>query len=149
MLALDEDLRNLHMTRVKDDDLPIEHRLEQISRALDKRAFRPVAYWALADVDTARSDDYHGDFEHIDSTLREAALLADRHYLGCYVSNGRDLWGSCPRYSFRDYVGMEDLPRVAICPGPHGYPCECLACTQFDERLQRNRERADADGGNN
>jgi hypothetical protein len=49
-----------------------------------------------------------------------------------------------PRYSFRDYVGYEHLPRTASILGPHEYPCDCLACTQHEEMLQRNRERHQA-----
>ena len=141
VLALDENLRNLYLAKVGGKHREVEDRLHAIAKALDGRDLHAVAYWSAAVLDTEYSGDLEHEFHHIDTTLREAALLADRQYLGCYFSNGKELYGSTPRYSFRDYVGLEGLPRAAVCPGPHEVDCSCLACTQFEERLRRNRER--------
>jgi hypothetical protein len=46
-----------------------------------------------------------------------------------------------PRYSFRDYPGHWDLPRVVAIPGPHDFDSTCLACTQYEERLVAARAR--------
>ena len=144
VLALDENLRNLYVAKVGGKDRDVEDRLHAIAKALDGRDLHTVAYWAAAILDTNFSGDLETKFHHVDSTLREAALLADRYYLGCYVSDGKELYGNTPQYSFRDYLGLEHLPRAAVCAGPHEFPCECLACTQFEERLRRNRERREA-----
>lgn len=144
VLALDEDLRNLYIAKVGGKNLSVSDRVVKIAKALDGRNQRPVAYWAAAIVDTSYSGDLSDAFRHVDDTLREAALLADRQYLGCYVSDGKDLYGSTPRYSFRDYPLLAHLPRPAICAGPHDFDCACLACTQFEERMRRNRERREA-----
>ena len=144
VLALDENLRNLYMAKVGGKHQDVENRLHAVAKALDRRGLSPITYWAAAVVDTDYSGDLEEEFHHIDSMLSEAALLADHHYLGCYFSNGKELYGSVPRYSFRDYIGLEHLPRAAACPGPHEIGCTCLACTQFEERLERNRQRHDA-----
>ncbi len=144
VLALDENLRNVYLTKVGGKDRDVEDRLHAVAKALDGRGLSPVAYWAAAVVETDYSGDLEAEFRHIDTTLSEAALLAGHHYLGCLFSNGKDLYSSVPRYSFRDYLGLEHLPRAAVCLGPHEIGCACLACTQFEERLQRNRERHDA-----
>jgi hypothetical protein len=143
VLALDENLRNLYMTKVGGKQRDVENRLHAVAKALDGRRLRPVAYWAAAVVETDYGGDLEEGFHHIDTTLREAALLADHQYLGCYFSNGKELYGSVPRYSFRDYLGLEHLPRAAMCAGPHEFDCSCLACTQFEELLQRNRQKSD------
>ena len=144
VLALDENLRNLYLAKVGGKQRDVETRLHAIAKALDGRGLSPVAYWAAAVVDTGYSGDLHAEFEHIETTLSEAALLAEHHYLGCYFSNGKELYSSTPRYSFRDYPAMSYFPRAASCAGPHSFDCACLACTQFEERLRRNRERNDA-----
>lgn len=144
VLALDEDLRNLYIAKVGGKHRSVEDRLPAIAQALDGRNLRPVAHWAAAVVDTSYGGDLSQMFRHVDRTLSEAALLADRNYLGCYVSDGKALYGSTPRYSFRDYPLLAHLPRPAICPGPHDFVCACLACTQFEERMRRNREQHEA-----
>ena len=142
VLAMDENLRNLHLTKVSGGaSNAIEDRIPQIVKALNKHSLRRVAYYALAHLDTALHDDYSAEFDHLNETLRLAPELIEHECLGTYLSNGKDLYSSGPRYSFRDYVGYEHLPRTATILGPHEYPCSCLACTQHEEMLQRNRER--------
>lgn len=142
VLALDENLRNLYLTKVGGKQRDVENRLHAVKKALDGRGLSPVVYWAAAVVETDYGGDLEEGFHHIDTVLRDAALLADHHYLGCYFSDGKQLYGSVPRYSFRDYPLLSHLPRAAACLGPHELDCTCLACTQFEERLQRNREKS-------
>ena len=145
VIAMDESLRNMHMTKVAGEASgAIEDRIPQIVEALNKRSLRPVTYYALAHLDTELHDDYDDAFEHFLETLRMAPELIEHELLGTYLSNGKSLYHSGPRYSFRDYVGYEHLPRTASIPGPHEYPCSCLACTQHEEMLQRNWERHNA-----
>ena len=142
VVAMDENLRNMHMAKVGGDASgPIENHIHNVVKALNKRAVRDVAYYALAHLDTEFHDDYCNQFEHIEETLRLAPELIEHELLGLYVSNGKGLYSCGPRYSFRDYVGYEHLPRNAIIQGPHEMPCSCLACTQHEEMLRRNRER--------
>ena len=145
VIAMDENLRNMHMTKVGGDASDaIENRIPKIVKALNKRSFRPVAYYALAHLDTELHGDYDNVFEHLLETLRMAPELIEHELLGAYLSNGKSLYHDGPRYSFRDYVGYEHLPRTASIPGPHEFHCSCLACMQHQEMLQRNRERHDA-----
>jgi hypothetical protein len=145
VIAMDENLRNMHMTKVGGDASDaIENRIPKIVEALNKRSFRPVVYYALAHLDTELQDDYDNEFEHLLEILRMAPELIDHELLGTYLSNGKSLYHDGPRYSFRDYVGYEHLPRTASIPGPHEYPCSCPACTQHEEMLQRNWERHSA-----
>jgi len=142
VLAMDESLRNLHTTKVGGDaSEAIENRIPNIVTALNKRALCPVAYYAVAHLDTQLSHDYSEPFEHFAETLRLAPELIQHELLSIYFSNGKSLYRDGPRYSFRDYIGYEHLPRTATIPGPHECSCSCLACTQHEEMLQRNRER--------
>ena len=141
-IAMDENLRSMLLTKVRGDaSAPIEDRIPKIVKALNKRAFRPVAYYALAHLDTELHDDYGEQFVHFEDTLRLAPELIEYELLGLYFTNGQGFYSSGPDYSFRDYVGYEHLPRDAVIPGPHEYPCSCVACTQHEEMLCRNRER--------
>jgi hypothetical protein len=145
VIAMDENLRNMHLTKVGGDASDaIENRIPKIVKALNKRSFRPVAYYALAHLDTELPDACDHEFEHLLETLQLAPELIDHELLGTYLSNGKSFYHDGPRYSFRDYLGYEHLPRTASIPGPHEYPCDCLACTQHEEMLQRNRERHQA-----
>jgi hypothetical protein len=145
VLAMEENLRNIHLTKAGGDaSEAIENRIPKIVKALNKRSFCPVPYYALAHLDTDLHDDCDPEFEHLLEILQLAPELIEHELLGTYLSNGRSLYHSGPRYSFRDYVGYEHLPRTASILGPHEYPCACLACTQHEEMLQRNRERHQA-----
>ena len=142
VIAMDENLRHLHLTEVGGDaSNPIEERIPQIEKALNKHKLRPVVYYALAHLDTNLHDDCDAEFDHLDETLRLAPELIEYLNLGIYLSNGKDVYSSGPRYSFRDYIGYEHLPRNAIILGPHECPCSCQACTQHDEMLRRNWEK--------
>ncbi len=145
VLALDENLRNQHMAKVGGDASDaIENRIPKFVKALNKRALRPVTYYAVAHLDTELHGGYSEPFEHFSETLRLAPELIEHELLSIYFSNGKSIYSDGPRYSFRDYFGYEYLPRNATIPGPHEYPCACLACTQHDEMLRRNRERYEA-----
>lgn len=142
VIAMDENLRNMHMTKVGGNASDaIENRIPKIVKALNKHSFRAVAYYALAHLDTGLPDDYSTEFDHLNETLQLAPELIEYECLGTYLTNGKGFFSSGPRYSFRDYVGYEHLPRTATVLGPHDYPCSCLACTQHEEMLQQNRER--------
>ncbi|MBX3310502.1 MAG: hypothetical protein KF739_08730 [Cryobacterium sp.] len=142
VIAMDENLRHLHLTKVGGDaSSPIEERIPQIVKALNKSKLRPVVYYALAHLDTELHGDYEAEFDHLNEILELAPELIEYECLGTYLTNGKGFFSSGPRYSFRDYIGYEHLPRTATVLGPHERPCTCLACTQHDEMLQRNRER--------
>lgn len=145
VLAMDENLRNLHLKKVGgDSSAPIEDRIPRIVKSLTKGSLRPVVYYAVAHLDTGLRDDYSSQFHQFDETLRLAPELIEHELLCTYFSNGKDLYSSGPRYSFRDYVGLEHLPRTATVLGPHKFPCSCPACTQFEAMLKRNRARHQA-----
>ena len=142
---MDENLRYQGMKTVSGDASgAIESRIPKIVKALNKRAIRRVAYYALAHLDTELHDDYSDQFEQLEETLRLAPELIEHELLGLYLSNGQGFYNSGPRYSFRDYVGYEHLPRNAIIAGPHEIPCTCVACKQRDEMLRRNWDRNNA-----
>jgi len=142
VIALDKNLRQLYMKKIGGAASgPIEECIPRIAKALRWDKLGCVTYYAFARLDTDLPEEYSGAFERQEEVLRLAPELIAHELLGTYLSNGKDLYRSGPRYSFRDYLGMEHLPRTAILPGPHEYPCECLACTQHEEMLRANRER--------
>lgn len=142
VIAMDEDLRLLYSKKVKGDaNLPIEERACEIADALADESPWRVAYFAVACLDTDLCGNYSSEFERQVEMLRSAPELIEHELIGHYLSDGKGLYSSAPRYSFRDYLGLEHLPRVAILPGPHEYPCDCLACVQFEDKLRLNRER--------
>ncbi|MBX3091203.1 MAG: hypothetical protein KF801_01690 [Cryobacterium sp.] len=130
VIAMDENLRHLHLTKVGGDaSSPIEERIPQIVKALNKSKLRPVVYYALAHLDTELHGDYEAEFDHLNEILELAPELIEYECLGTYLTNGKGFFSSGPRYSFRDYIGYEHLPRTATVLGPHERPCTCLACT--------------------
>ena len=142
VIAMDENLRNLYMEEVGGEaSEPLGDRIPQVAEALNKNELGHVAYYALAQLDTGLSGDRSAEFQSLIETLRLAPELIEHECLGIFLSDGKGLYGSGPRFSFRDYIGYEHLPRTAFFPGPHEYPCSCMACTQHDEMLQRNWER--------
>ncbi len=142
VIAMDDQLRQLYVKKVKGDaGATMESRVCDIADSLAGHFPTPTAYFAVGCLDTDLRGDYGAEFERQYDTLRSAPELIEHEFIGNYLSNGKSLYSSAPRYSFRDYVGLEHLPRVAILPGPHEYPCECLACVQFEEKLRANWER--------
>ncbi|MHA6695272.1 hypothetical protein [Homoserinimonas sp. A520] len=142
VLAMDENLRNLYVEEVGGEaSTPIDDRILDVVKALDAHSLGRVTYYALAQLDTGLVGEFDAEFEHLVETLRLAPELIDYEMLGVFLSDGKGVRGTGPRYSFRDYVGYEHLPRVAFLPGPHEVPCNCLACAQHEVRLQRSWER--------
>lgn len=151
IVAMDEDLRFLYTAKVGGDaTAPVLDRIPNIVKALTKyNDVWTVAHYVLAHLDTdlqgsfqsQQSNDYFVELHDLDDTLTQTAALADHKLLGVYVSSGEILCGTVPRYSFRDYAGLEHLPRAAVFSGPHGFSCTCGACTQHEEMLRRNREK--------
>jgi|SRR5690606_19552940 len=142
VIAMDENLRNLYTEEVGGEaSEPIANRVADVAEALNKHSLGHVAYYALAQLDTELSGDWSGYFEDLCEPLRLSPELIEHEMIGTFLSDGKGVYSSGPRYSFRDYFGYEHLPRTAFFPGPHEYRCSCVACTQHEEVLQRNWER--------
>lgn len=142
VIAMDKNLRELDMRKVSSrDSETVEDCIPKIAKTLNRSDLGQIVYYAFARLDTDLPSDMSCALEDQAEALAMAPELISFELLGNYVSDGRGVYSRGPRYSFRDYIGMEHLPRVAILPGPHSYPCECLACTQHDEMLRINRER--------
>lgn len=142
VLAMDEELRNLYMEEVGGEaSAPIADRIPDIVKALGEHSLGRVVYYALAQLDTGLSDEFDVEFTQLIETLRLAPELIDYELLGMFLSDGKGVRGTGPRYSFRDYDGFEHLPRIASIPGPHERSCNCLACAQHEVRRQRSWER--------
>lgn len=151
VVAMDEDLRFLYTAKVGGDEAaPLLDRIPNIVKALTKYSdLWKVAHFVLEHLDTdlqrsfqsQQSNDYFVELHDLHDALTQVAELADHKLLGVYMSSGEILCGTVPRHSFRDYPLLNHLPRALILPGPHDLSCSCLACTQYADKLRRNRER--------
>jgi hypothetical protein len=149
VIAMDEDLRLSALTRVRGASrATLGDNLSKVAKTLRTAGVPNTRYYALATLARSSGRVGDGEFERQDDLIRTAAVLAEFRLLGTCLFDAEGWHSSIPRYSFRDYVGLEYLPRSASWPGPHTFPCDCLACSQFEERLRRNREahRSDLDG---
>jgi hypothetical protein len=144
LILLDDELRLLGVRKVASiyGGSVAPHLAEIAAQLHQEEASHWLKYFALAHrldrVDDANIADKVDDD---DQFVNGAPSLSEFSYLGRLVADGQYAYESWPRYSFRDYIGREDLPRVASIPGPHFYDCECVACSGRQSRLEAARER--------
>ena len=152
VLVLDENLRfhDLVKIRASSED-PAEVHAREIRGVLMKDSVIRTKHYAVGTLTTGftciEDDRYGSGAGHLDSytsALRTSPLLADFELLGFIHSNGEHWCTDLPRYSFRDYVGLEHLPRSESFDGPHSFGNDCCpACERFEQRLARNRANFD------
>jgi hypothetical protein len=141
MIALDEYLRLVSTSRIaREMRLPVAAYIDEISAALGRSAI-PVRYIALAYRAAGDSSDSTWLGE-IDERLTADGWLGDVELLGQVVFDRSGYFSTVPRFSFRDYIGLEHLPRAVSVLGPHDLGCECVACVHFEQMLRENRRRA-------
>ena len=145
LIAADENLRLISTDRVTSDmQLPVAAYIDEISAALTRSPV-PVRYIALAYRSTGPSSDPRWLGE-IDERLTADGWLGDVELLGQIVFDRTGYFSTVPRFSFRDYIGLEHLPRAVSVLGPHDVGCECVACVHFEQLLLENRQSAEAAG---
>jgi hypothetical protein len=143
MIQMDEYLHLLTTTRItRDMALPVAAYIDEISAALRQSPI-PVRYIALAYRATSPSID-SAWLGEIDERLTADGWLGDVELLGQVVFDRTGYSSTVPRFSFRDYIGLEHLPRAVSVLGPHDVGCECVACVHFEQMLIENRQRAEA-----
>jgi len=143
MIAFDEHLRLVETPRIaRDMHLPVAAYIDEISAAL-RQSPLPVRYIALAYRATGQSSDSSWLGE-ADERLTADGWLGDVELLGQVVFDRTGCFSTVPRFSFRDYIGLEHLPRAVSVLGPHDVGCECVACVHFEQMLRENRARRDA-----
>jgi len=139
-MTMDNNLRELSIERVSRQFAgSVEQHLSEIYRTLSSESNHGLAkYFALAHgLPELSDDDSTATWVHLDDELlRTSPELVEFRYLGRAIYDGRWIFTSWPRYSFRDYFGYEDLPRTATFPGPHSFECECPACEQLYANLR-------------
>ena len=143
---MDQNLRLLRIRKISGDfGESVGEHLDRIAKKLVGPSFSlQPRYFALAHRRENVHDNQIEHWVHADDQLiYDAPVLAGYRYLGRLVSDGVWVYSSWPRYSFRDYVGMEDLPRVAAIPGPHPWDCHCAACKQVSDRIDAARAEYD------
>ena len=144
MLAMDKHLRLSFLDKVSDEmSGSVEPHIPDIVAALENH-YTPLRYFVLAHMMPRLGSGIAEWVYRDDTPLRESPSLAQYQFLGRLVFDGEYAYSSAPRYSFRDYVGYEDLPRAAVIPGPHGFDCVCVACAQHEAILAENRRRYEA-----
>jgi len=139
MLAADKDLRLLEISPVCPEfSGSLERHVAAIVAAL-AGSYRPVRYFALAHTMSPLDCNDWDRISRGDEALREVHDFEPDQFLGRLVLDGDHIHSSAPRYSFRDYAGRENLPRVAVISGPHFGDCSCIACSQFNEMIEEYR----------
>ena len=141
VVGMDENLRLLFTTKVSSqNDCTIAEHVDEILNAFTNGP-STVRYYAVAySVDRLPENDRHCPHHDEDSDL-EAPALAPYELLGRVVFDGASMCSTVPRYSFRDYPDLGHLPRSGVVLGPHDVVCDCFACAQHSELLERNRAR--------
>ena len=138
IIAMDDQLRELFIDQVSPKFAgSVGAHIDDLRDILSPdREHPPAKYFALAHgIGKLRVNDPHrGIVDRDDQLVHESPELIDYRYLGRMVYDGEWIFTTWPRYSFRDYIGFEDLPRTAIFAGPHGTACECPACEQLYAR---------------
>ena len=121
VLCMDAELHHLGVYRARDIMTgPLESHADDIL-AVFESCYRPVAYFALAHSATETSPysvDPHCD---PDEPMRQLPALADHQFLGRLIFDDEGYYSTLPRYSFRDYPSLCDLPRTVTVPGPHEF----------------------------
>lgn len=141
VMCMDADLHHLSIRRACDAMTgSIESHVDDIVRVL-QTDFRPVTYFALAHAITEDRTNADEWLYESDERMRLLPTLTDHQLLGRVVFDPKGYYSTLPRYSFRDYPQLSDLPRTAIIRGPHEIDCQCVACEQFERMLAENRER--------
>lgn len=140
VLLLDENLRYLRLNKalLKMSGTADLH-IGKIAEALTCD-FYPK-YFVLAYSEPEVNQHHDGWLHGIDERIRESPDLLNFYMLGQVAFDPTGYYSSVPRYSFRDYIGLERLPRAASFAGPHTCPCDCPACTQHDRMLEANPKR--------
>ena len=140
-ITFDEHLRLVYTGRVVARmELPLPAYIDEISGALMRSAV-PVKYLVL----TYRSSSAQISASSLgasDERLTADGWLGDVEMLGQVVFDGSGCVSTVPRYRFRDYIGLEHLPRAVSVLGPHDLGCECVACVQFEQMLLENRRES-------
>lgn len=152
VMTMDEDLRYQYTERIaaSADDRD-EYVVAAIDLALRKDPIFRVRYFVLVERGTAsciaKENSEESHLTAWSKRLGNDSALASFELLSVYYSDGSAVCGSGPRYAFRDYIGLEHLPRAAVCRGPHDRLADecCLACQHHDERLTRTRHDDTAD----
>ncbi|GAA3888083.1 hypothetical protein GCM10022381_32500 [Leifsonia kafniensis] len=141
VMCMDQDLHYLSIRRACDVVTePLESHSTDILKVLESD-FRTVTYYVLGHAMPNICAPSDGWLYDTDEQLRNLPELAGYRLLGRVVSDPEGFFSSLPRYSFRDYPSLSDLPRAAVIPGPHEFDCCCLSCEQYEQMLTRNRER--------
>jgi hypothetical protein len=141
VFCMDADLHYLSLRRASDAMTdPLESYVDDIASVLESD-FRPVAYFVLGHAVPDTRDSSEGWLHEVDERLRLAPKLAGHELLGRVVFDPEGYFSSVPRYSFRDYPALSDLPRSATVRGPHEFHCHCFACEQHERLLAEIRER--------
>ena len=140
MLSMDENLRVVAQPRITARmHLPVEAYIDEVSLAL-RRSPVPVTYIALGYATTLPLDEPFW-LHAVDERLSSDGWLGDVELLGQVVFARDGFVSTVPRFSFRDYIGLEHLPRSVSVLGPHDVGCECVACVHFEQMLRENRQR--------
>lgn len=143
LLVMDEYLRFQSLATVAAEmKMPVEAYIDEVSAAL-RREPLPPKYIVLAYRTTELLPDSGWLFAR-DEKLTADGWLGDVQLLGQVVFDRTGYFSTVPRFRFRDYIGLEDLPRSASVLGPHEIGCECVACVHFEQMLYENRKRREA-----
>jgi len=153
VVVMDEDLRFMLIAKVRTSvHDSVESQATQIYKALTRETWVRAKYFAIGRLDTSfvcserSGDDYPGGHLDVyDEAIRKAPALQDFELIGHMHSDGVGLCSDVPRFSLRDYGGLEHLPRSESFPGPHSFAGDCCpACIRFNDRLDANRARAES-----
>jgi hypothetical protein len=143
VLTMDAQLRYWQTTRVVDKmGSSTDEHIDDIARKLNEEPHHSV-YYVLAhttSVTRQADDDW---LYHLDQSIKHHPALEGHELLGQVVFDETGYFSTVPRYSFRDYAGLEHLPRAASFTGPHAWSnCLCAGCVQHEVLLKEIRARA-------
>jgi len=142
VLTMDAQLRYWSTSRVVDHmGASSDQHIEDIARKLNEEP-RYSAYYVLAHTTRVHHRDDDDWLYDLDQIIKNHPDLDGHELLGQVVFDETGFFSTIPRYSFRDYVGLEHLPRAASFAGPHEWSnCPCAACVQHEKLLEENRAR--------
>lgn len=140
-LTMDAELRFLSIRKVSANmTKPIEGYVKEIRRTLTAE-FPPVGHYVLAYTIPDVPVHHEGWLDDVETSLSLTPDLVDHRLLGLVVFDPKGYYSSVPRYRFRDYPLLGELPRSESFPGPHPFDCTCPACEQHDRKLHENWKR--------